>query len=150
MNSNELKSRIGTCVARLISPNLLAAGSRLALAAIFFYSVRSKVDGWFHITDNTFSLFEEEYSLPFMPPILAAYVTVVAEHLIAAMLLLGLGTRAAALALLCMTAVIQLFVFPGGWPTHLSWAMLALYLVGHGGGRFSLDHLFVHPARLGA
>jgi putative oxidoreductase len=133
-------SRLNTLFAREISRDLLAMGARLSLGAIFFLSARTKVDGWFHITDSAFSLFEEEYHLPFMPPVLAAYVTMVAEHLIAVLLFLGLGTRFAALALLGMTLVIQVFVFPGGWPTHLSWATLALYLVADGGGRLSFDH----------
>jgi putative oxidoreductase len=55
------------------------------------------------------------------------------------LLLLGLATRAAALGLLAMTAVIQVFVYPDAWPTHLSWAALMLLLVRQGGGAFSLD-----------
>ena len=39
-----------------------------------------------------------------------------------------------------MTAVIQLFVYPDAWPTHLTWATLALYLVGRGAGPMSLDN----------
>ena len=54
---------------------------------------------------------------------------------------LGLGTRLSALALLGMTAVIQLFVYPEAWPTHLSWAVLLLYLIGRGGGTIALDRL---------
>jgi putative oxidoreductase len=38
-----------------------------------------------------------------------------------------------------MTAVIQIFVYPGAWPTHLSWAVLMLYLIGRGAGPVSLD-----------
>jgi putative oxidoreductase len=44
-----------------------------------------------------------------------------------------------ALALLGMTAVIQIFVYPDAWPTHLAWATLMLYLIGRGGGAWSLD-----------
>jgi putative oxidoreductase len=40
-----------------------------------------------------------------------------------------------------MTAVIQIFVYPDAWPTHLSWATLMLYLIGRGAGPLSLDHL---------
>jgi putative oxidoreductase len=47
-------------------------------------------------------------------------------------LLLGLCTRLSALALLAMTAVIQIFVYPDAWPTHLSWAGLLLYLIARG------------------
>ena len=44
-----------------------------------------------------------------------------------------------ALAFLGMTAVIEVFVYPDAWPTHLSWAALLIYLVARGGGAFSLD-----------
>ncbi|MDT4874412.1 hypothetical protein D3C85_1162690 [compost metagenome] len=57
------------------------------------------------------------------------------------LLVLGLFTRLSALALLGMTLVIQVFVYPDAWPTHLSWAALLLYLVGRGGGRLSADHV---------
>ena len=38
-----------------------------------------------------------------------------------------------------MTLVIQIFVYPDAWPTHLSWAGLLLPLVAFGAGRASLD-----------
>src|SRR5688572_29913701 len=57
------------------------------------------------------------------------------------LLVLGLMTRLSALALLGMTAVIQGFVYPDAWSTHLSWAGLLLYLVACGPGRLSLDKL---------
>ena len=57
------------------------------------------------------------------------------------LLLLGLATQLSALALLGMTLVIQLFVYPDAWPTHPSWAGLLLYLVGRGAGTLSLDRL---------
>ena len=62
-----------------------------------------------------------------------------AEHLFPVLLVLGLFTRLSALALLGMTLVIQVFVYPDAWPTHLSWAALMLYLAGRGAGRLSLD-----------
>jgi putative oxidoreductase len=54
----------------------------------------------------------------------------------------GLLTRPAALALLGMTSVIEIFVYPDAWPTHLSWAGLLLPLIARGGGALSLDHWF--------
>ena len=62
-----------------------------------------------------------------------------AEHLLPVLLVLGLFTRGAALALLGMTLVIQVLVYPQAWPTHLSWAALLLYLAGRGAGRWALD-----------
>lgn len=127
-------------LSRLAPHDLLAFGARLSLAAIFFLSARTKVDGWFQLSDNAVALFDEEYRLPWISALFAAQLTTVAEHLIAVMLAIGLGTRLAAAALLFMTLVIQLLVYPAAWPTHLSWATLALYLVGNGGGRGGLDY----------
>lgn len=131
---------------RLAQHDLLALGARLSLAAIFYLSARTKVDGWLQLTENAVALFEEEYRLPWINALFAAQLTTVAEHLIAVMLALGLGTRLAAAALLGMTLVIQFLVYPAAWPTHLSWATLALYLVGNGGGRTALDHWLARVA----
>lgn len=120
---------------------LLLLVARLGVAAIFFLSGRTKVEGWFTITDSTFYLFETDYALPLLPPVLAAWLATISEHLFSILLLLGLGTRLSAAALLGMTLVIQLFVYPDAWPTHLSWAGLMLPLIAYGGGRVSLDHL---------
>ena len=86
-------------------------------------------------------LFEGEFRLPLLPPDVAAHLAAYAEHLFPLLLFLGLFTRGAALALLGMTLVIQLFVYPDAWPTHLSWAAIFLGLIRHGAGRVSLDHL---------
>ena len=102
-------------------------------------SGRTKVEGVFTITDTTYLLFREEYKLPLIPPEWAAQMATVAEHLFPVLLVLGLFTRLSALALLGMTLVIQVFVYPDAWPTHLSWAALMLYLAGRGAGRLSLD-----------
>ncbi len=128
-------------VERATPHSLLALVNRLAIAAIFWLSARTKVDGWFHITDGTYQLFSDEYQVPLIPPELAAQLATVSEHLFAVLLVVGLFTRLSALALLGMTLTIQLFVYPDAWPTHLSWAGLMLYLVGRGGGAFSLDRL---------
>ena len=120
--------------------SLLALAARFALAGIFWQSGRTKVEGWFTLTDSAHFLFREEYKLPLLPPELAAQLATVSEHLFAVLLLLGLCTRLSALALLSMTLVIQLFVYPDAWPTHLSWAGLMLYLAGRGGGWLALDH----------
>ena len=57
------------------------------------------------------------------------------------LLVLGLCTRAAALVLLGMTTVIELFVYPQAWPTHIQWAAMLLVLLCRGAGSCSLDHL---------
>ena len=80
--------------------------------------------------------------MPVLPPEIAAHLATYAEHLFPILLVLGLFTRFSALALLGMTAVIQIFVYPDAWPTHLSWAGLLLFLIGRGGGVLSLDRAF--------
>jgi len=119
--------------------DLLLLLGRLAIAPVFFLSGRTKVEGWFTITDATFDLFRSDYALPFLPPVLAAWMATIAEHLFSTLLVLGLGTRIAAAGLLGMTAVIEIFVYPDAWPTHLSWAGLLVPLILRGGGRWSLD-----------
>ncbi len=123
-----------------ISHSLLALTARFALAGIFFMSGRTKVEGWLTVSDSAYELFREDYKVPLLPPEFAAHMATYAEHLFPLLLVIGLGTRASALALLGMTAVIQVFVYPDAWPTHLSWAGLALYLLGRGAGGISADH----------
>jgi len=114
---------------------------RLGIAAIFFLSGRTKVTGWFTITDEAFELFRTDYKLPFVPPEAAAYAATFSEHFFPVLLVLGLFSRYAALALLGMTTVIEIFVYPDAWPTHLSWAGLMLPVIAMGGGRFALDRV---------
>lgn len=118
---------------------VIALGARLALAGIFFLSGRTKVEGFLTVTDNAVALFADEYRLPLLPPELGAHLAAYAEHFFPVLLVLGLFTRGAALALLGMTLVIQVFVYPDAWPTHLSWAALLAYLAGRGAGPLSLD-----------
>ncbi|KAK0359710.1 hypothetical protein LTR94_030249, partial [Friedmanniomyces endolithicus] len=127
--------RSGSAALRSVLPDaLLLLIARLAIAAIFFLSGRTKVEGLLTITDGTYELFRSEYALPIVSPEVAAIAATGAEHLFPILLVLGLGTRFAALALIGMTLVIQLFVYPDAWPTHLSWAAILLPLIAHGGG----------------
>lgn len=132
---------------RLLPDALLALVARCGIAAIFFLSGRTKVTGLLHITDSAYYLFETDYRLPFVPPHLAAHLATYSEHLFPILLVLGLATRPAALALLGMTSVIELFVYPEAWPTHLSWAGLLLPLIARGGGAWSLDRLLIRMVR---
>lgn len=133
-------NRIADQLTSYINHNLIALAARIAVAAIFFLSARTKVEGLLSIKDTTFLLFEEEYKLPLLPPEFAAHMATYAEHLFPILLVLGLLTRLSALALLGMTATIQIFVYPDAWPTHLTWAVPMLYLIGRGGGDWTVDH----------
>lgn len=132
-------NRFADTLTNLINHTSLALIDRFAIAAIFFYSGRTKVDGFLTVNDSAYALFRDEYKVPLIPPEIAAHMATYAEHLFPLLLVLGLFTRLSALALLGMTAVIQIFVYPDAWPTHLSWAALLLYLVAHGAGKVSLD-----------
>ena len=132
---NSLADRLG----RLVTHDVLALAARLSMAATFFLSGRTKVEGLLDVTPGAIELFRTEYRLPLLPPELAAHLATYAEHLLPLLLVLGLFTRLSALGLLAMTLVIQLFVYPDAWPTHLAWAGLLLYLVGRGGGHLAAD-----------
>jgi putative oxidoreductase len=114
---------------------------RLAIAMVFWNSGRSKVDGWniFHVNDRTLFLFREEYKLPYVPADLAALGAQIAEHVLPALLVVGLATRFSALGLLIMTLVIQIFVYPGAYVIHGTWAAVLLMLIKYGPGALSLD-----------
>ncbi|MDZ4276448.1 MAG: DoxX family protein [Erythrobacter sp.] len=116
--------------------------TRIVLAGIFWRSARTKVEegSWLSINDGTYYLFANDYSGVPLPSEFAAVLATVSEHVFPILLVLGLFTRFSALALLGMTMVIQIFVFPElWWSVHSLWAALALILVVRGGGMISLD-----------
>lgn len=123
-----------------IPDNLLLFAARVFPAAIFWQSGRTKVEG-FALNDTAIFLFEEEYKLPLLPPELAATLAAVAEHVFPILLVLGLATRLSALALLGMTATIQIFVYPDAWPTHGVWAVALLLVAIKGPGAWALDRV---------
>ena len=124
--------------------SLLALILRLALAAPFYLSGRTKVAEGSLLTpsETTYFLFQTEYANIPLPPDVAAPAATFAEFLLPLLLLLGLGTRVAAAGLLGMTLMIQFFVYPDAWwNTHFQWTALALAVLALGPGRWSLDHL---------
>jgi len=114
--------------------------ARLGVAGVFWRSGQTKVDGW-QLNEFTYFLFETEYALPLIPFKAAAYIATVAEHLFPLLLVIGLATRVSAGALLIMTLVIQIFVYPASWPDHAVWAISMLFIMSRGPGILSLDHL---------
>ena len=116
---------------------VLALPLRLAVATVFWNSGMTKLADW----NATLSLFTDEYQVPLLPPELAANLALALEVTTPVLLILGLLTRAAALVLLGMTAVIEIFVYPQAWPTHIQWAAMLLVLLCRGAGSFSLDAL---------
>ena len=118
----------------------IAFAARVFPAAVFWYSGQTKIDGW-TVKESAIALFEQEYQLPIIDPVIAAHLAAFAEHFFSILLIVGLATRYAALALLAMTLVIQIFVYPGAWPTHGVWVACFLILIARGPGLLSLDHL---------
>ncbi len=138
---------------KLIPYSLIAFVGRFSIAAVFWKSGQTKIEGIaIDIVEGTFEigmpqlsasavpLFEHEYQLPLLAPQLAAQMAAFAEHLFPLLLLIGLATRFSALALFVMTLVIQVFVYPDAYPTHGVWAAVLLMLAAKGPGALSLDH----------
>lgn len=124
----------------------VALVTRISIAGVFWQSGQTKVDG-FRVTDSAIELFRSEYQLPVIDPSIGAHLAALAEHFFPLLLVLGLATRFAALALLGMTLVIQIFVYPDAWPTHGTWAACLLLLMTRGAGLISLDHLIARRSR---
>ena len=106
---------------------------RLWIARVFFLSGLVKIEDM----ETTVALFADEYQVPVLPPVFAAYSATLFELLCPILLVLGLATRAAVLPLLAMTAVIQ-FTYDQNIQ-HYYWAMLLAMLLTHGAGAWSAD-----------
>lgn len=122
-----------------IPHELLAIVARISIGTVFLRSGLLKLDGW--ADGTTFALFREEYRLPLLSPEVAASLATAAELSLPLLLFVGLFARPAALALLGMTLVIQLFVYPNAFDTHGTWAVVLLYLAKFGPGAVALDSL---------
>jgi putative oxidoreductase len=114
----------------------LAIPLRLAVATVFWNSAMTKLANW----DTAVALFVDEYKVPLLAPELVAYLAVSIELMTPVLLVAGLFTRVAAFVLLGMTAVIEIFVYPLAWPTHIQWAAMLLILLCRGPGGLSIDH----------
>jgi putative oxidoreductase len=160
-----LLARLVTSVSGLFEriPNgFIAVVARFSIAAVFWNSGQTKVQGfvlnivsgevslgWPRLSDSAVALFQDEYKLPLIAPEIAAPMAAMAEHVFPLLILIGLGTRLSALALLGMTLVIQVFVYPGAYATHGTWAAVLLYLMARGPGALSVDHWLARRGALG-
>lgn len=137
-----LYDRTIALVASRLPESLMLLFMRVVLAGIFWRSGQTKIaEGtWFTISDSAYALFETEYNGVPLPSHLAAVTATVSEHLFPILLVFGLLTRFAALGLLGMTLVIQIFVYPDAWWTeHSLWIAMQLALIIRGAGMISLD-----------
>jgi putative oxidoreductase len=116
---------------------------RLWLAQIFFNSGLLKFQGF----GTAVMLFEYEYDLPIIPPVVAAYAATGAELVLSVLIAVGLAARPAAVGLFIMVLMIETLVYPGT-QEHYYWMMLFALIAFYGPGRFSLDayirHRFMH------
>tara|TARA_R110001632_G_scaffold40314_2_gene101178 strand:+ start:54088 stop:54558 length:471 start_codon:yes stop_codon:yes gene_type:complete len=138
---------------RKIPESVILLVARFAIAAVFWRSGQTKIEGFSldliamkvelglpRLAESTGFLFEYEYDLPLIPPMAAAILATLAEHVLPILILSGLFTRLAGFGIAMMTLVIQLFVYPDAYPTHATWLAIALLLMYRGAGIFSLDH----------
>ncbi|AKA85041.1 DoxX family protein [Pseudomonas synxantha] len=140
--------------------SLIAFIARFSIAAVFWKSGQTKVEGFaIDLISGTFQwgepklaasalwLFRSEYHVPLLAPEVAAHMATFAEHFFPVLILLGLATRFSALALIGMTLTIQLFVYPDAYPTHGTWIALLLLLLAKGPGSLSIDHWIARRLR---
>ncbi|TSE07059.1 DoxX family protein [Mesorhizobium intechi] len=118
--------------------SLVQLAARVAVAHVFWQSAQSKLASW----PVTLQLFANEYNLPFIDPSIAAPLATAAELTGSVLIFFGLFSRLAALMLLGVVSVIQLFVYPENWAEHLMWASLLLLVLTRGAGPVSLDRVF--------
>jgi putative oxidoreductase len=160
------RSFIAAAVAKLVALcgvipyALVALGLRLVMARVFFLSGQPKIEGPVipvslnireldflivlpaQIKDATFRLFETQYAALPIPPTVAAYLFTYAEFILPVCLVIGFATRIAALGLLVMIALIQIYVMPDlWWTTHVYWVAILLVLMSVGPGAVSIDAL---------
>jgi putative oxidoreductase len=124
-------------VARRFPVSLIELGMRLAIGATFFRSGMLKAQSF----ETAVALFRDEYRLPLLPPELAATLGTAVELSAPILLVLGLGARVGAAALLAMTLTIQFLVYPENWPEHLMWGSILAYVLSRGAGKLSIDRL---------
>lgn len=132
---------------------VLALLGRFAMARTFFDSGQTKLAGEakcfgphlcaklnpFDLAGSAVPLFQDEYHMPF--PWFSAHAAALAEFTLSILLLVGLASRLSALGLLAMTAVIAIFVYPGAYVLHATWATILLMIITLGPGAISLDRV---------
>jgi putative oxidoreductase len=141
-----LAEKASRLVQTIVAPSLVQLVMRLALAVPFWRSGMLKWNGFLRLSDTAVTLFTDEFMLhlpggPYHYPVPAAmaFLSGCAEIMFPVLLVIGLATRFAALALFLMTVIVELTV-PEGWPVHVTWAAMALGIVAWGPGRISMDY----------
>ena len=145
---------------------LVALALRLVMARLFFLDGQTRVSGPrfslsvynfdfsvvlpLQVKTETFGAFMTQYAAVPLPTVLGAYLVSYAEFILPIMLVLGLGTRFAALGLLIMTALVDIYVVPQAlWTAHIYWAAILMVLLSLGAGQISFDHVIRFIAKRG-
>jgi putative oxidoreductase len=116
---------------------LILLMSRVGVGTVFFKSGLVKIASW----QSTVQLFANEYRVPLLPPELAATLGASVELSAPILLFTGFASRFGAAAMLGMTFVIEVFVYPENWAEHLTWASLLTLIATRGAGPISIDYL---------
>jgi putative oxidoreductase len=150
----QLTDKANHLVQAIATPSLVQLVLRMALAVPFWRSGILKWSGFLTLSDTATTLFSDEFMLHlpggpyhYPAPAVMAFLSGSGEIVFPILLILGLGTRFAALGLLFMTAIVELTV-PDGWPVHITWAAMALGIMAYGPGLVSLDHLVCRARRV--
>jgi putative oxidoreductase len=140
---NSIVRRIDAAIAPLTAfGQAVDLAIRLYVADVFFSSGLVKIGNW----AGTLYLFREEYRVPLLPPVAAAWLGAFGELFFPPLLALGLAARFAALSLFFVNAVavISFWHVIGGNEaarmSHFYWGVLLLVILCHGPGKLSLDH----------
>ncbi|MCW8955373.1 MAG: DoxX family protein [Gammaproteobacteria bacterium] len=117
---------------------------RLWVAKVFFQSGLVKIQSW----DSTLMLFEHEYQVPILSPVLSAWLGTGAELFLPVLLFLGLLSRPTALALFIFN-IVAVTSYPdisaAGIKDHMIWGLMLAVTFIHGPGNISIDYwLFKH------
>jgi putative oxidoreductase len=136
--------RAGIRTLNAVPYDVIAVICRAATFSVFIRSGLQKLSDW----SSTLLLFQNEYHTPVLPPVVAAYTATTLEIGCSGLILVGFITRVSTVLLLGMTAIIQLFIYPDAWPTHIQWLAFMIVLVLRGPGRLSLDAI-IGPRLIG-
>jgi putative oxidoreductase len=143
---------------------LVALALRFVMARLFFLDGQTRIEGPrvplnvqdidfsvvlpMQVKVETFGAFLNQYAAVPVSPVFGAYLLSYAEFILPICLLLGFGTRFAALGMLIITALIQIYVAPDAlWSVHVYWIAILLVLLTRGPGPISVDAIIRYVAR---
>ena len=120
-------------------------GLRFYVAFVFFKSGLTKVDDKLQVTQTTKDLFTYEFKVPLLPPDVAAFLATYAELILPILLVLGLLSRPAAIALFILNTVAAIslaqtdFASAVGHWQHIAWGIIISVILAYGPSKLSID-----------